>query len=733
MYFLIKSKIKCTKSAFFENVFIFMLDSKVFCDILLWCLKIGHFEKDGKDIMKKRRSFLKVLAASAILGTFALASCGETEIDKLPTPTSENEINAIVITVPGNVDTIKVGQTLQLTADSSVTWSSADTNIATINEAGLLTAVAEGNVKITATSTINPQVTKTKTFIIEKADVVEVAPTAIEITANKTTCKVGEKIELTADVTPAEASQSVVWSSSDESIATVKSGTVTAKKVGKVTITATSKNYESISKTIELTIDKADEVVSEIKWDEIDYTTHDNYLNCEKGSVLKVKGIVTHVAETTTKNGDSVYNYYIQNGTDGYYIYNQAISLGTVEKGKVYEVGGLKKYANGQNELIDVSLFKELNENISATKQNIVGQETNNEEKTIKYQGALVTGEAVIEDITISDSKAYSFTAKIGEYTTSFRVDPTLAGNEFAKINQKLASALPGQTFSFEGFFSHFGYGKTHAPQVQLVNADDITLTALSNEDKLEILSARLGVVPSVASNINTISLEKEITGFEDVTISWASDSDLINVTTGAVNHGDTSKKVKLTATLSLGTSTKDVELEVYVFAKDSKVYNTTVAALDFEDAKAATSSSYGVSPSKSGYADGNVTLGGHTWLLAQTLIASDGLCDGKMGGRVKVGTDAEGRIELQNEYLDFDAIEFNAGFYNSNSKEAYVHVEYQLEGSNEWIKVEASVAVTATLDTYHFVLPAGAKRVAIVVERGKTATVNVDSIKLLK
>lgn len=683
--------------------------------------------------MKKRRSFLKVLAASAILGTFALASCGEVETTTTPQQTSESQINAIVITVPGNVNTIKVGKTLQLSADSSVTWSSNAESIATVDATGLVTALAEGNVKITATSTINSEITKTVTLIIEKADVVEVEPTAISINADKTTCKVGEKIELTADVTPAEASQSVVWSSSDESIATVKSGTVTAKKEGKVTITATSKNYESISKTIELTIEKADEVESEIKWEDIEYTTHDNYLNCENGSALKVKGVVTHVAETTTKNGDAVYNYYIQNGTDGYYIYNQAISLGTVEKGKVYEVGGLKKYSNGQNELVDVELFKALDENITVTKQNIVGQETNNEEKTLKYQGSLVTGEAVIEEITISDSKAYSFTAKIGEYTTTFRVDPTLAGNEFDKINQKLASALTGQTFSFEGFFSHFGYGKTHTPQVQLVNSDDITLSTLSNEEKLEILSTRLGVVPSVVSNVNTISLAKEITGFEDVTISWASNSDLINVATGAVNHGDTSQKVKLTATLSLGTATKNVDLEVYVFAKDSKVYNTTVAELNFEDAQAATSSSYGVSPSKSEYAAGNVTLGGHTWLLDQTLIASDGLCDGKMGGRVKVSATAEGRIELQNEYLDFDAIEFNAGFYNSSTKEAYVHVEYQLEGSNEWIKVEESVAVTATLDTYHFVLPAGAKKVAIVVESGKTATVNVDSIKLLK
>lgn len=682
--------------------------------------------------MKKRRSFLKVLAASAILGTFALASCGEVEPTNAP-QTSENEINAIVISVPGNVDTIKVGQTLQLSADSSVTWSSNAESIATVSADGLVTAVSEGNVKITATSTINSKITKSVTLIIEKADVVEVEPTAIEITSDKTTCKVGEKIELTADVTPAEASQSVVWSSSDESIATVKSGTVTAKKEGKVTITATSKNYTNISKTIELTIEKADEVVSEIKWDEINYTTHDNYLNSNKESPLKVKGVVTHVAETTNKNGDTVYNYYIQNGNDGYYIYNQAISLGTVEKGKVYEVGGLKKYSQGMHELGDVSLFKELNENITATKQNIVGQETNNEEKTLKYQGALVTGDAVIEEITISDSKAYSFTAKIGEYTTSFRVDPTLAGNEFAKINQKLASALPGQKFSFEGVFAHFGYGKTHTPQVQIVNSGDITLTPVSDADKLEILSTRLGVVPSVASNVNKISLQTQIEGFEDVQIKWSSNSELINTATGVVSHGTTSQKVKLTATLSLNNASKAVDLEVYVFANDPKQDYQTVASLDFEDAGAKDKN--GISSTTGGYKDGDIKLGGNTWSLVSTLVGGDSndKRDGEFCARLKSTTSKTAKISLANTSHEFDAIEFKAGAYNATSVGALIHVEYQTS-DGQWEKVEESIIVTADLTNYHFIIPKGAKGVSIVVESGaKTYSVNVDSIKLLK
>ncbi len=76
-----------------------------------------------------------------------------------------NPINVSSITVkdPDNETsgTIKDDETLQLSAtvlpanadDTSVTWSSSDTSVATVNQSGLVSAVAEGNVTIYATST----------------------------------------------------------------------------------------------------------------------------------------------------------------------------------------------------------------------------------------------------------------------------------------------------------------------------------------------------------------------------------------------------------------------------------------------------------------------------------------------------------------------------------------------------------------------------------------------------
>lgn len=66
---------------------------------------------------------------------------------------------SVTVSSEGGVTTLKNGRTLQLsavvlpnTADPSVTWSSSDDNIATVDTDGLVTGVNPGNVTITATS-----------------------------------------------------------------------------------------------------------------------------------------------------------------------------------------------------------------------------------------------------------------------------------------------------------------------------------------------------------------------------------------------------------------------------------------------------------------------------------------------------------------------------------------------------------------------------------------------------
>ncbi len=65
----------------------------------------------------------------------------------------------------------------------------------------------------------------------------------IELDIEDATITEGETLTLSATFTPANATnKNVVWSSSDESVATVENGVVTAKKAGKVTITVTTED-----------------------------------------------------------------------------------------------------------------------------------------------------------------------------------------------------------------------------------------------------------------------------------------------------------------------------------------------------------------------------------------------------------------------------------------------------------------------------------------------------------
>ncbi|MDE6048619.1 MAG: Ig-like domain-containing protein, partial [Paramuribaculum sp.] len=136
--------------------------------------------------------------------------------------------------------TVEVGDTYALTytilpedaKNKTVTWSSSDETVATVDENGLVTALLPGTATITAT-TINEV-----TAVCEVTVVIRPTEIVIEQEAELTQ---GESLQLTAVFTPEETTErELTWSSSDETIATVdENGLVSAIKVGKAVITAT--------------------------------------------------------------------------------------------------------------------------------------------------------------------------------------------------------------------------------------------------------------------------------------------------------------------------------------------------------------------------------------------------------------------------------------------------------------------------------------------------------------
>lgn len=182
----------------------------------------------------------------------ARSNNGKESVIKISVLDSGDEISSIRINTNGT--SLKIGDSLTLIAtispsyaqDKSVTWSSSDSSVVSVNSSGVITANKIGTAIITATSS-NGKTATSKINVVSKS--VEV--TSIQLNKSKVEAKVGDKVELYGIITPTNASnQKLTWTSSDNSIATVSYGTVTTKKAGTVTITATSSNGKSASSTI---------------------------------------------------------------------------------------------------------------------------------------------------------------------------------------------------------------------------------------------------------------------------------------------------------------------------------------------------------------------------------------------------------------------------------------------------------------------------------------------------
>ena len=122
--------------------------------------------------------------------------------------------------------------------NKNVTWSSSDNAVATVDN-GKVTAVKAGTATITVTTEDGNKTATCKVTVKAKTYPVE------SVTLDKTEAELteGEQTTLTATVNPSNATnKNVTWSSSDNAVATVDNGKVTAVKAGTATITVTTED-----------------------------------------------------------------------------------------------------------------------------------------------------------------------------------------------------------------------------------------------------------------------------------------------------------------------------------------------------------------------------------------------------------------------------------------------------------------------------------------------------------
>ena len=130
----------------------------------------------------------------------------------------------------------------------TITWTSSNTEVATVSADGTVTAKGTGTSVITA-KTYNGKTAQFTLTVIQ-------AVTEISLSETNASLWVGKTKTLTATVAPTTASNpSVEWSSSDNKVATVSSkGVITAKGKGTCTITCTAADGYGAKSTCEVTV-----------------------------------------------------------------------------------------------------------------------------------------------------------------------------------------------------------------------------------------------------------------------------------------------------------------------------------------------------------------------------------------------------------------------------------------------------------------------------------------------
>ena len=198
----------------------------------------------------KRKTFLLPVTVFAALISLGLSACNNANQpadqpaeNSQQQPAGSQQQGAeekITISAAGDKTKLMYGESVQLTASvSGVTWESSKPEVATVDANGLVTSVSKGSASIKAKKdgykdgSINISV-----------DYPNITVTAAD---NKTSLLISETVALTA------SEQGVTWSSSNQEVATVNNGVVTAVGLGEATIKASKEHFNDGSLKITVT------------------------------------------------------------------------------------------------------------------------------------------------------------------------------------------------------------------------------------------------------------------------------------------------------------------------------------------------------------------------------------------------------------------------------------------------------------------------------------------------
>lgn len=478
-------------------------------------------------------------------------------------------------------DSVQMGSTLTLTADvvpagadQAVTWSIAQggTGAATIDQNGVLTPSAVGTVTVEATAT-GTSIKGTKTITIEAAPSVPVDSITVTAADNKTGAKIGEDLQLSASVLPANAAQAVTWSSSDEEVATVDpaTGLVTFVGDGHVVITASATDESGKTGTIALDT-QIDNLITlaelNAKLDPLTIDSNHKATLVENGANAEytVRGYVVGI------NGDDTM---ISDGVNGFTIYKSTLAAEVGDKvvvtstwQKYYsqvQTLNVSKIAKSKATMDALPAYKTMDATEALTY--VANKTTNIAGQSFKFENAVIKQEGSYKNLYMGTTKIQSTIVALNGLTLPVDTIGTFTGY----ILKSSGSTL---TIWVDGFTAN-------------ATADPTSLTIVGKNEVDAGATLSLSLTGTAEGNANP-----------DLSVNWSVANKDTGVTeplatidqNGVLTAGSTAGVVTVTATSTVVptvVATFDVTIKAAtaytVFDVSDEGWPTTAATTDTE------------------------------------------------------------------------------------------------------------------------------------------------------
>ncbi len=212
--------------------------------------KVSFSSSDSKVVSVDSTGLLKALTLGEAKITIKTSNnlSDEAVVKVLPIPSSEVRVDhASVSLFLGESFQVKATVLPETATDKKIIWTSANESIATVSSNGNIKGIGIGSTQIYARTASGTQAT------------VQVVVKAIEVTAinlDKTSVSIfiGDKFQVNGKVVPDNATnKNIIWTSANESIATVSSkGLITGHKAGSTKIYARSES--GVQSTVDVTV-----------------------------------------------------------------------------------------------------------------------------------------------------------------------------------------------------------------------------------------------------------------------------------------------------------------------------------------------------------------------------------------------------------------------------------------------------------------------------------------------